>query len=215
MRYLFFTLIFLIPLFSQNNHKNTNIQKEYNLAVSDALYALNIDKYILLAQKGNKQAQYDLGIIYEEGHYPVNINLEKAIEYFAASAEQEYAPALSKIAYFYQKGIILKKDTKKAIKLYKKAASKNNAQAQYKLASMYAREEGLKKDMIIILDLYTRSAKQGYMSSIIALGLYYEMGVDVKKDYKKALFWYTQVKNIPTIPERINNICREKESLCK
>ncbi len=215
MRYLLYILLFSISLLSKPNNTFHQMQKEYNAAVSQALYSLKIDKYLILADKGHSLAQYDLGVIYEEGHYPVNINLQKAVKYYQAASKNNHIPSLVKIAYFYQKGIILKKNTKKAIELYSKAAKENNAQAQYKLASMYAREEGLKKDIDIILSLYTKSANQGYLSSIIALGLYYEIGIEVKKDYGKALYWFSKVKDIPTIPQRIRNICNKKSELCK
>ena len=65
-------------MISKPNNTFNQIKKEYNEAVIEALYSLKIDKYLILADKGNSLAQYDLGLIYEEGHYPVNINLKKS-----------------------------------------------------------------------------------------------------------------------------------------
>jgi len=87
------------------------------------------------AQMGDPISQFNIGKFFEEGKV-VPKNLEKAIEYYTKSSNQNYTPATAALGRIFQK----MKDYKKAFQYYLQAAHNNYVAAQLWLSQYY--EEG-------------------------------------------------------------------------
>ncbi|MEG9138232.1 tetratricopeptide repeat protein, partial [Acinetobacter baumannii] len=83
------------------------------------------------------EAQYNLGLMYDNGYY-VNKDRSKALEFYKLSSDQGYAKAQYNLANIYSDGSLVKQDNEKALELYIKVAEKGVPEAQNNLAYMYA-----------------------------------------------------------------------------
>ena len=70
-----------------------------------------------IAQGGNSDVQYNLGLIYSNGE-DVEKDLSKAIFWFKKSASQDNILAQYKLGYIYDNGLGVKKDPTKAYQYY-------------------------------------------------------------------------------------------------
>src|SRR5919206_107151 len=73
--------------------------------------------YKNLAEKGDIDAQFELGCCYSDG-IGIENDKAKAFEYYKRSAEQEYLDAQFQLGYYYSKGIGTEDNKTKAIELY-------------------------------------------------------------------------------------------------
>ena len=65
------------------------------------------------------EAQYNMGLMYDNGYY-VNKNRSKALEFYKLSANQGYAKAQYNLANAYLSGDGVQKDINLALELYEK-----------------------------------------------------------------------------------------------
>ncbi len=84
------------------------------------------------AEQGNASAQYNLGVMYDNGQ-GVKKDYKKAIELYKKAAEQGNASAQSNLGVMYYYGRGVKKDKIKAYQLMMKAAKQGNVLAQSNL----------------------------------------------------------------------------------
>lgn len=107
-------------------------------------YATALREFRPLAERGNAQAQYNLGYRYHIGQGVTHDNKE-AWKWFRKSAEQGYAKAQAMLGVMYQ---YLAEDAKEAVKWYRKSAEQGHAEAQELLGQMYADGLGVTQDNI-------------------------------------------------------------------
>lgn len=69
-----------------------------------------------LAQKGNPEAQFELGHAYEHGQN-VERNIEKAIIWYEKAAVANFAPALLWMSLIYRNGEYVERDLKRSIQV--------------------------------------------------------------------------------------------------
>lgn len=122
----------------------------------------------VLADKGNADAQYDIGEMYEKGS-GVATDVKKAFGWFEKSAAQGHVKAEFKVAYMYYKGQGVDSNVKKAFHLMDKPANEGNVRAQYYLAQMYAHGDGTNADLEEAFTWYSRSSLGGYKPADEAL----------------------------------------------
>jgi len=168
-----------------------------NLYVNEDFNILDYEKsYYLfksLADKGVNDAQYNLGQMYEFGHF-VNGNSKKAFDLYYLAHLGGFAPATYAIGELYYYGYPENKPNYElAWKYYQLAADLEYPQAFYSLAWMIDNEEGRERNSDEALEYYIKAADLGDASALNALGLIYsniENGVfDVVKSrefYKKS-----------------------------
>ncbi|ONI44965.1 hypothetical protein AN642_00305 [Epulopiscium sp. SCG-B10WGA-EpuloA2] len=161
----------LILLFSSmsffSNIKAPNEYYSRALAVSQDLEN-SLEKTIKDAEKGDREAQYNLAQRYENGD-GVFQDVTKAVEWYAKSAQQGHTDAQISLD---------------------NLAQQNNADAQYNLAWAYHYGNGIKKDLNKAIELYIKAAEQGHINAQYNLGWCYEYGDGVTKNLDKALEWY-------------------------
>ena len=88
------------------------------------------------AKKGDIEAQYNLGLMYENGR-GVPQDYKQAVHWLTKSAEQGYARTQFHFGGMYAKGKGAPQDDKQAVDWYPKSAEQGHAWAQYNLGLMY------------------------------------------------------------------------------
>lgn len=114
------------------------------------------------ANGGDAQAQYNLGVMYEQGEGGVNVDYEKAVKWFRKAATAGLAQAQFNLANMYSKGAGTRQNQKVAFKWYEKAAKQGMVDAQYNLGNRYAVGNGVKQDAIMSYMWYGIAAKNGH-----------------------------------------------------
>lgn len=122
-----------------------------------------------LAIKGNSQAQYRLGFMYETGQ-GVKVNWLKAKKWYTASAKQGNLSASYRLAYLRAKlkGYDKARD-KKWVDKVKKAALDGKMEEMFLLAQLYHEGIGVKKDLNKSLKLMYRLSSDGVMAADSAM----------------------------------------------
>ncbi|TAH01778.1 MAG: sel1 repeat family protein, partial [Sphingobacteriales bacterium] len=130
----FITLLFLFTsytVFSQTTSPKT-LYDEFVVLHKAKKYEAAILPLSKAAEQGYARAQYNLGLMYEEG-IGVLQDKKEAISWYFKAAEQGVADAQYNLGIMYTKGEGVLQDKKEAVNWYRKAAEQGNAKAQYKL----------------------------------------------------------------------------------
>jgi uncharacterized protein len=188
MRKLLITLSLLFPLttFASPLEDGLTAFREGNYPK-----AFNIWKP--LAEAGNADAQYNVGLLYMNG-LGVAKNSRIARTLFMAAAKQGQADAQYNLGLMYYQGTSVFRSNKDAVNWWKKAAAQNHAAAQFNLGIMYAYGIWVGKDINKTLELWQSSATQGYKDAVKALIRVYENGeFGLEPDPQKAAYWKKQI----------------------
>lgn len=116
---------------------------------SNQSFAQQSDEFIQteqLAEQGNPDAQFNLGVMYDEG-YGVEKDQFKAVEWYTKAANQGYAKAQSNLGFMYAQGKGTPLDYKKATEWFTKAADQGYGEAYYNLGMMYGQGDGVPKNL--------------------------------------------------------------------
>ena len=113
-----------------------------------------------IAEQGDPQAQFQLGMHYYRGKEIARDYIEAA-KWLMKSANQGNADAQLRIGLCYSAGEGVEKDFTKAAGWYRKAAEQGNPSAQLGLAVRYYRGEGVEQDYTEAVKWFMKSAEQG------------------------------------------------------
>jgi len=134
-----------------------------------------------LAERGDAEAQYRIGLMYEFGKgYPQD--KLQGIVWFKKSAAQNHADAQTELGIIYAIGDGVKQDDALAVAWLQKGATQGNATAQYNLGLWYAKGQGVKRDIAKAIEWMRKAGAQGMPVAQWKLGVAYENGEGVKKD---------------------------------
>jgi hypothetical protein len=100
--------------------------------------------YRLAADRGDREAQFGLGLLHLTGRGVARDRAEAARR-FQAAADRGYAPAAYNLALLYVEGQTLPRDAATAAKWFRAAADQDLADAQYALAGLYEEGSGVEK----------------------------------------------------------------------
>jgi len=150
-------------------------------ALSKGNYAAAAKELRPLAERGNAEAQYRIGLMYEFGRgYPVD--KAQAISWLRKSAGQDHAAAQQELGVIYATGDGVAKNDAEAVSWFRKSATQGNAAAQYNLGLMIAKGAGVRNDDAEAIAWFRKAAVQGFTFAQFKLGVAYEHGVGVAKD---------------------------------
>ncbi|MES1927019.1 SH3 domain-containing protein [Salinisphaera sp. T31B1] len=121
-----------------------------------------------LAEQGNANAQYNMGVLYDEG-YGVEQNYDTARSWYEKAAAQNYAKAEHNLGIMYQAGHGVSADPDQAAQWFKRAAEHGEPAAQNNLAVMYVRGQGVPQDLVEAARWAARAASAGNQSAITNL----------------------------------------------
>jgi len=123
-------------------------------------YATALRESQPLAEQGNALAQYQLGLLYDNGQ-GVRKDDTQARQWYEKSAEQGYAEAQVNLGILYDYGRGVQQDFKKAVYWYRLSAKQGNHLAQRRLGLMYERGDGVQRDYIQAYMWYILGAANG------------------------------------------------------
>lgn len=122
-------------LFSAVAHTG-DFQKGWD-AYNSADYATALSEWQALADAGDVNAAYGMGLLYGNG-FGVDMNDEMALKYYGMAAEQDHGDAAFNLAVMHQNGWGVPQNDITANTWYLIAADKGNTEAQMALGRYYA-----------------------------------------------------------------------------
>ncbi|KAK8876627.1 hypothetical protein M9Y10_006845 [Tritrichomonas musculus] len=144
-----------------------------------------IHYYTLSADKNNANAQFYLGLIYDNMH-----NGEKAVHYYTLAADNNDPYAQFNLGSIYAKGKYCKKDIEKTIHYWKLAADQNDLKSLFNLGLLYYEDKLIQRDINKAIHYFQRAADFNYSFAQCRLGMIYMEGKHVTRDVNKALYYY-------------------------
>ncbi|VAW61810.1 hypothetical protein MNBD_GAMMA10-2200 [hydrothermal vent metagenome] len=204
LAFIFISLLLTAPLQSKSDARNDGLT-----AFKQGQYEQALSHWIPLAQSGDREIQYNLGVMYSEGR-GVKKDTQQALLWLTQAAEQNDSDAQFRLARLYIKapditdsGItdsgIEGPDTKKtgieqnftlAEHWLRLAANKKHATASYYLAQLYANGKGLPQDNELALRWYYKAAQYGNTDAMYNLAYIHEHGEGASKNLAEAFRWY-------------------------
>jgi len=110
-------------------------------------YATALAKFRSAALQGNDVAQYNFGVMYNEGK-GVAQDYKEAVRWFQLAAQQGLAQAQYNLASKYRKGEGIAQDYKEAVRWYELAARQGHSDAKNNLGVMYINGQGVLQDHV-------------------------------------------------------------------
>jgi ribosomal protein L7/L12 len=122
----------------------------------------NIESLKAEAERGNAEAQLELGVCYFEGS-GVKEDKAEAVKWYRKAAEQGLAEAQYNLGVCYQNGEGVEKDEAEAVKWLRKAAEQGLAEAQYYLGLCYDNGDGVEKDEAEAVKWYRKQRNRNWL----------------------------------------------------
>ena len=161
--------------------------------VADEVEALDINQLRSRANRGDINAQAELGARYARGA-GITVDLPRAISLFEKAASKKNANAQYYLATAYAAGTGVKQDATRAARLFAKAVDQGHAGAQLALAVMITNGEGGQKaDPAAAVGLVRKSAEQGYVPAAYRMAQLYIAGLGVERNTEEAALWYRRI----------------------
>jgi TPR repeat protein len=142
-----------------------------------------------LAEGGNSDAQFELGIRYLAGDGFAK-DEKKAADWLQKSADQHNLAAMNAMGTLYEEGVGMPKDAKKAFEWYEQAAKYGFPLAQQNLAECYESGKGVEKNPAEALKWIERAAQQDFAPAQAAFAWKLEKGDGAAKNTREAAGWY-------------------------
>lgn len=126
---------------------------EANNASDNGDYKNAFNEYKKLAEEGNPEAEFAIGIMYMEGN-----GTEKApslgFSWTKKAAEKKWPAAQYNLGLMYDNGDGVERNYKKAVELYFKASAQGVTAATIALGSMYVEGHGVERNLVVAYALY-------------------------------------------------------------
>jgi len=146
------------------------------VGIAFSLSAQDASFYKKYAEKGDKEAMYNLAFCYINGNGGVQQDYNQATYWFTKAAKKKYAPAQVSLAYCYLYGTGVMKDYKQAWELAQKAAKQDNAGAYYLISQMCKDGLFVKQSDAGYLQYLKKAANLGDDDAQVELGRLYLYG---------------------------------------
>ena len=144
----------------------------------------------LAAEKGDAEAQYVAGIMYEVG-FEVRGNGTEAARWYRLSAEQGHAGAQTSLGHMYYRGWGVSEDGPESVRWNRLAAEQGHAGAQNLLGLLYSEGKGVAEDDTEAARWFRRAARLGNPYAQYNLGYMYAYGEGVPEDPVEAFAWFS------------------------
>lgn len=153
-------------------------------------YETAISYLMPAADRGNAEAQFFVGNMYENG-FGVELSDTKAFDYYRMSADQGYAIAQLYLGNLFFQGIGVERSYEKAVYYYQQAAEQGNADALNNLGYMFQYGYGVSKQSFEkAFEYYSLAADKGNGNALNNLGTMYENGNGVIQSLELAVDYY-------------------------
>ena len=150
---IFFLVLSLSP-YARADYESATVAYE----VGD--YETAVNEFLLLAEAENAPAQYNLGVMYENG-FGVQQDYAEAVTWYRKAAVQGLPLAEYTLGFIYEKGFGVQQDYAEAVTWYRKAAVQRLPLAEYTLGWMYYDGLGVSRDYGEAMRWFRKAAEQG------------------------------------------------------
>jgi hypothetical protein len=116
-------------------------------AYAEGDYEAVLKEWVPLAESGHLRAQYNLGLMYDNGQ-GVEQDDAKAVYWYRRAAEGGHDGAQNNLGLMYASGQGVPRDDAEAVAWWRKAAEQGYAKAQYNLGVMYLNGWGTARDYV-------------------------------------------------------------------
>ena len=116
--------------------------------------------WLPMAEQGYAGAQFNLGVMYENGDGIKQDDFE-AVKWYRKAAEQEHANAQANLGSAYSAGRGVRQDVAEAVKWLKKAAENGSQNGQFKLGLSYLIGRGIQKDRTLAKEWLGKACDNG------------------------------------------------------
>lgn len=151
-------------------------------------FAAALKEWQPLAEQGDANSQYNLGMLYARGQ-GVPQDYPKAIDWYQKAAAQGVAAAQYNLGVIYANGQGVPPNAEEARKWFLQAANQGVGNAAEGLGNIY-HESGAFQNAAEAEKWYRQAAERGVASAAFHLGVMYDVGQGVTKNYDEALKWY-------------------------
>jgi len=165
-------------------------------------------EYKANAERGDAEAQFNLGYCYDAGRGVAKDYVE-AVKWYRKAARQNFPPAQFNLGYCYANGQGVAKDEEEAVKWYRKAAEQNHTPAQSNLGWCYDNGRGVAKDYVEAVKWYRKAAERGHAEAQFNLGCCYANGQAVVKDTVEAYAWLSMAAKTDSDAAESRNLLRK------
>jgi TPR repeat protein len=160
------------------------------------------DILLPLAQKGNSNAAFALGLMEARGNFG-NPDYIKARVWWEKAAEKQNAEAEYNLGLIYYRGVQnggdgadpVKRNFALCMEWWQKAAEHGHVTAMYSLGGMARTGEGQPKNMQLAASWYSKAAELGHPEAQYQLGSMYLNGSGVEKNAVEAKKWMQLAAN--------------------
>ena len=166
--------------------------------------------YSELSNQGNRTAQLQLGLMYDEG-LGIPKQHHQAVRWYSVAASQGDPEAPFYLGRIYQDGRGGPKDYARARRWYRVAAERGNLKAAVNLGTMHALGLGGPKSYQAAGWWFLLAADSGDIKAQDNLGLLYQNGMGVRRDYVKAYVWFA----IAAATQRDSEAAKHRDQLAR
>ena len=159
-------------------------------AFNDDEHALAMRIWQTLADAGDSESAYKLGMLYDMGGDGVEQDATQAAFWYLQAAKAGHLHAQHNLAAAYASGDGVEMDISLALVWWKRAARTGNSDSQYNLGIVYAMGvHGVKKNLDQAKKWWRKAAMKGDPMAQYNLGTIYANGEDVRS-YCEATRWW-------------------------
>ena len=191
-------LIAIVCVISCGHNANYKSSAEKNDNTKSSVPEVYCDELDRLAENGNAEAQYKMGIFLSTGK-DIEKDAEEGFKWFLKAAEQGHPGAQYAVALSYHLGVVntnydtvVHKNETEVFKWLTKAANQGEQDAMIDLANCYREGVGTAVDYKKAAKLVRKSAESGYSRGQYAMGVYYVDGIGVQKNSNEAFKWFAK-----------------------
>jgi len=123
-------------------------------------YATAFEEFSILAEQGDPKAQFNLGLMYQEGQGTPR-NYAQAAKWYRKAAHQGIASAQNNLGLLYHDGHGVPQDYVQAATWFRRAADQGDPEAQNNLGVMYYRSEEVPLDYVEAYKWFKLSSQAG------------------------------------------------------
>ena len=153
-----------------------------------------VDEMKRLAESGDMNAQYLMGILLRDGPLLIPDSV-KARRWLERAATQGHAVAQYALGKLLLSDDVEVRDLQEALRWLRTAAENGSHCAAYRLGKEYLKGKIIGKNVGKAIECFTQSAEAGNPYAQYALGKLYLQGEEVEQDQGAAEYWLTQSAN--------------------
>lgn len=147
-----------------------------------------ISQLRVLAEKGNIDAQLDLGNLYGDAESD-HQDFKEGFKWFLMAAEQGHAEAQQIIGDAYRRGCGVDEDPQKSFMWFEKAALQKDTLSIFTLGIYYMEAYGVEQDEPKGFKFLKEAAEMGYPAAVYTVAQCYYEGRGVEKDLTQWMKW--------------------------